>query len=147
MIFLIRLLSIPILLIGVTASDYATAKQPNVVIVMTDDQGFGDVRSHGNELIDTPVHDRIAHEGVRFDRFYVSPVCAPTRASLLTGRYHLRTGVHGVTRGYEIMRDDEITIAELLKSNGYVTGAFGKWHNGSQYPHCLLYTSTSPRDS
>ena len=135
MIYLIRFLSIPIIVIGVTVKCFAISKQPNVVIVMTDDQGFGDVHSHGNEFIDTPVHDRIANEGVRFDRFYVSPVCAPTRASLLTGRYHLRTGVHGVTRGYEIMRDDEVTIAELLKLNGYVTGAFGKWHNGSQYPH------------
>ena len=133
--FLIRISSVPILFVGLTASGVVFAKQPNVVIVMTDDQGFGDVHSHGNELIDTPIHDQIANEGVRFDRFYVSPVCAPTRASLLTGRYHLRTGVHGVTRGYEIMRDDEVTIAELLKSNGYVTGAFGKWHNGSQYPH------------
>ena len=112
-----------------------SARQPNVVLVLTDDQGFGDVRSHGNELIDTPVHDRLAREGARFDRFYVSPVCAPTRASLLTGRYHLRTGVHGVTRGHEIMRDEEVTIAELLRANGYATGAFGKWHNGSQYPH------------
>ena len=119
MIYLIRFLSIPIIVIGVTVKCFAISKQPNVVIVMTDDQGFGDVHSHGNEFIDTPVHDRIANEGVRFDRFYVSPVCAPTRASLLTGRYHLRTGVHGVTRGYEIMRDDEVTIAELLKLNGY----------------------------
>ena len=110
-------------------------RQPNVVLVLTDDQGFGDVHSHGNELVDTPVHDRIAAEGVRFDRFFVSPVCAPTRASLLTGRYHIRTGVHGVTRGHEIMRADEVTIAELLKGAGYTTGAFGKWHNGSQYPH------------
>ena len=102
--------------------------------MLTDDQGYGDVRSHGNNLIDTPIHDRIAAEGVRFDRFFVSPVCAPTRASLLTGRYHIRTGVHGVTRGHEIMRADEVTIAELLKGAGYATGAFGKWHNGSQYP-------------
>lgn len=119
------------LYVSVNAED----RPPNIVLVLTDDQGFGDVHSHGNKLIDTPVHDRLAREGARFDRFYVSPVCAPTRASLLTGRYHLRTGVHGVTRGHEIMRDEEVTIAELLKQNGYATGAFGKWHNGSQYPH------------
>ena len=123
-------------LFGLSASQaQAGERPPNVVLVLTDDQGFGDVRSHGNKLIDTPVHDRIAAEGVRFDRFFVSPVCAPTRASLLTGRYHIRTGVHGVTRGHEIMRADEVTIAELLKGAGYATGAFGKWHNGSQYPH------------
>ena len=119
------------LYVSVKAED----RPPNIVLVLTDDQGFGDIRSHGNDLINTPVHDRLAREGARFDRFYVSPVCAPTRASLLTGRYHLRTGVHGVTRGHEIMRDEEVTIAELLKQNGYATGAFGKWHNGSQYPH------------
>ena len=121
--------------LGLIEAVDGAGKPPNVVIVLTDDQGFGDVASHGNELVDTPVHDRLAREGARFDRFYVSPVCAPTRASLLTGRYHLRTGVHGVTRGHEIMRDDEVTIAELLKQNGYATGAFGKWHNGSQFPH------------
>jgi len=119
------------LYVSVNAED----RPPNIVLVLTDDQGFGDVHSHGNKLIDTPVHDRLAREGARFDRFYVSPVCAPTRASLLTGRYHVRTGVHGVTRGHEIMRTDEVTIAELLKANGYATGAFGKWHNGSQFPH------------
>ena len=123
------------LLPSIQSSASAAERRPNIVLVLTDDQGFGDVRSHGNALIDTPVHDRIANEGVRFDRFFVSPVCAPTRASLLTGRYHIRTGVHGVTRGHEIMRDNEVTIAELLKANGYATGAFGKWHNGSQYPH------------
>lgn len=79
--------------------------------------------------------DRIALEGARFDRFFVSPVCAPTRASLLTGRYHLRTGVHGVTRGRETMDSQEVTLAEILKDNGYATGAFGKWHNGAHYPN------------
>ncbi|MFC1758335.1 arylsulfatase [Planctomycetota bacterium] len=113
----------------------AVAASPNVLLIMTDDQGFGDVRSHGNPYIDTPVHDRIAAEGIRFDRFFVSPVCAPTRASLLTGRWHLRTGVHGVTRGRETMRSSETTIAEIFRDAGYATGAFGKWHNGGHYPH------------
>lgn len=108
---------------------------PNVLLIMTDDQGFGDVASHGNKYIHTPYHDLLAEQGARFDRFYVSPVCAPTRASLLSGRYHSRTGVHGVTRGRETMRADEVTIAEILKANGYAAAAFGKWHNGSHYPH------------
>jgi len=112
----------------------AERAHPNVLLIMTDDQGFGDVTSHGNKWIKTPVHDRIAAEGARFDRFYVSPVCAPTRASLLTGRYHLRTGVWGVTRAAETMRSNEVTIAEILKANGYATGIFGKWHNGAHYP-------------
>ena len=110
-------------------------RPPNVLLIMTDDQGWGDIRSHGNEKIDTPVQDRIAAEGARFDRFYVSPLCAPTRASLLTGRYHLRTGVTGVTGGTETMRSEEVTIAEVLKASGYATGCFGKWHNGRYYPN------------
>jgi arylsulfatase A len=113
----------------------AERKRPNVIVVMTDDQGWGDIRSHGNDKIDTPVMDRLAGDGARFERFFVSPVCAPTRASLLTGRYHLRTGTHGVTRGYENMRNEEVTIAEALRQAGYITGCFGKWHNGAHYPH------------
>ncbi|RPJ24641.1 MAG: hypothetical protein EHM35_16195, partial [Planctomycetaceae bacterium] len=109
--------------------------RPNVLLIVTDDQGWGDFHSHGNDRIDTPVLDRLASEGARFDRFFVSPVCAPTRAGLLTGRYHLRTGVHGVTRTYETMREEEVTLAEAMKKAGYVTGCFGKWHNGAHYPH------------
>ena len=108
---------------------------PNVVLIMTDDQGWGDIHDHSNNLIDTPVLGQLRNEGARFNRFFVSPVCAPTRASLLTGRYYLRTGVHGVTRGYETMRSQEETLAEILKSSGYATGCFGKWHNGAHYPH------------
>ena len=110
-------------------------KRPNVILVMTDDQGWGDVRSHGNDKVDTPVLDKLAADGARFERFFVSPLCAPTRASLLTGRYYLRTGTHGVTRGYENMRSEEVTIAEALKQAGYATGCFGKWHNGAHYPY------------
>jgi arylsulfatase A len=110
-------------------------KRPNIILIMTDDQGWGDIRSHGNDKIDTPVLDRLAAGGARFERFFVSPVCAPTRASLLTGRYHLRTGTHGVTRGRENMRYEEVTIAEALKQAGYATACFGKWHNGAHYPY------------
>ena len=110
------------------------AERPNVLLVMTDDQGWGDVRVHGNPQIDTPVMDRLAGEGAWFERFYVSPVCAPTRASLLTGRYNLRTGTSWVTRGLETMRPDEVTVAEAFRDAGYATGLFGKWHNGAHYP-------------
>ena len=112
----------------------AEGRPPNILLILTDDQGWGDIASHGNPLIDTPTMDRLAARGARFERFYVSPVCAPTRASLLTGRYHLRTGVHGVTRGYETMRSEEVTLAEYLKTAGYATGCFGKWHNGAHMP-------------
>ena len=107
---------------------------PNVVIFLTDDQGWGDIASHGNPDIDTPNLDLLAAAGARFDRFFVSPVCAPTRASLLTGRDHRRTGTQWVTYGLENMNSDEVTFGEVFKSAGYKTGLFGKWHNGSHYP-------------
>lgn len=112
----------------------ASSAKPNVLLIMTDDQGWGDIASHGAEHLRTPVLDRLAQSGVRFERFFVSPVCAPTRASLLTGRYSLRTGVRGVTRGWENMRTQELTIAESFRKAGYVTGCFGKWHNGRHLP-------------
>ncbi|TRX48792.1 arylsulfatase [Fulvivirga sp. M361] len=108
---------------------------PNIILILTDDQGWGDVGFHDNDMINTPHLDQLAKESVAFTRFYVSPVCAPTRASLLTGRYHLSTGVSWVTHRKEVLRNSEITIAELLQANGYRTGLFGKWHNGKQYPH------------
>lgn len=109
-------------------------KNPNVVIILTDDQGWGDIASHGNPDIETPFLDRLAASGVRFNRFFVSPVCAPTRASLLTGRDHLRTGTQWVTYGLENMRPEEYTFGEVFQDAGYKTGLFGKWHNGSHYP-------------
>ena len=127
----IALISILVFLLRMDAVEAS----PNVLLIMTDDQGYGDIRSHGNRFISTPHLDRVAQEGARFDRFFVSPVCAPTRASLLTGRWHLRTGVHGVTRSQETMRADETTMAETFASAGYATGVFGKWHNGAHYPH------------
>ncbi len=128
-------LGIAALTAALGASSAQAAGPPNVLLIITDDQGWGDVRSHGNRQIDTPVIDRLAADGVQFERFFVSSVCAPTRASLLTGRYHLRTGIHGVTRGFENMRSQEVTVAEVLKKAGYATGCFGKWHNGRHYPH------------
>ncbi|RPH89154.1 MAG: twin-arginine translocation signal domain-containing protein [Calditrichaeota bacterium] len=87
----------------------------NIVLFLTDDQGWGDLSAQGNTILNTPNMDRIASEGVSFERFFVSPVCAPTRAALLTGRYPLRSGVHGVTRGEETMRSEELTLAEILR--------------------------------
>lgn len=107
----------------------------NVLLIVTDDQGYGDLAFHGNSQVSTPNLDRLASESVEFTRFYVSPVCAPTRASLLTGRYHLRTGTSWVTHRKEVMRSSELTMAEVLKSNDYQTALFGKWHNGKQFPN------------
>lgn len=108
---------------------------PNILLILTDDQGFGDVSLHGNPVLKTPHIDRIAREGARGERFFVEPVCAPTRAAVLTGRYPTRTGVHGVTRGRENLRSEESTVAEVLRAADYATGCFGKWHNGAHWPH------------
>ena len=117
------------------AANRGAACPPNVLLIMTDDQGYGDLAFHGNELIDTPVLDRLAVQSTRFERFFVSPLCTPSRASLMTGRYYLRTGAASVTRGVETLRSGEVTIAEALKAAGYATGCFGKWHLGEHYPN------------
>lgn len=132
-----HLLALLVSLVGpplIDAPQAAGSPKPNVVLIVTDDQGYGDLGSTGNPHLATPHLDRLASESVVFERFFVSPVCAPTRASLLTGRYHLRTGTWGVTGGRETMRGDEVTLAEVLRHNGYRTGAFGKWHNGAHVP-------------
>ena len=109
-------------------------KKPNVIIIMTDDQGFGDLGINKNPIIITPNIDQFASESIQFDNFFVSPVCAPTRASLMTGRYSLRTGVRDTYNGGAIMSNTETTIAEILKEADYSTGIFGKWHLGDNYP-------------
>lgn len=107
---------------------------PNVILIITDDQGYGDLGINGNSLIKTPVIDRFAQQSLRFNDFHVSPVCAPTRSSLMTGRYSLRTGIRDTYNGGATMASSEITIAEILKQAGYRTGLFGKWHLGDNFP-------------
>jgi arylsulfatase A-like enzyme len=109
--------------------------RPNILIILADDQGWGDLSVHGNTNLQTPHIDSLAREGALLERFFVCPVCAPTRAEFLTGRYHSRGGVRGVSTGQERLNTDEKTIAEAFKAAGYATGAFGKWHNGSQWPY------------
>ena len=110
-------------------------QHPNVLVILTDDQGWGDLSLHGNPDVRTPRIDALARSGARFDRFYVSPLCSPTRAAFLTGRDSLRGGVWGVTRGKETLRAEEVTLAEILRDAGYHTAMVGKWHNGEHYPH------------
>ncbi len=110
-------------------------RPPNVVVILTDDMGWGDLSCTGNTNLQTPNIDSIARQGVTLDRFYVCPVCSPTRAEFLTGRYHPRGGVRNVTSGGERLDLDEQTIADLFRRAGYATGAFGKWHNGTQFPY------------
>jgi len=108
---------------------------PNVVVFLSDDQGWGDLSHSGNNDLKTPNIDSLARDGVSFDRFFVCPVCSPTRAEFLTGRYHPRSNVYATSAGGERMNLDETTVADLFKKAGYATGAFGKWHNGMQFPY------------
>ena len=107
---------------------------PNVILIISDDQGWGDLSLNGNLDLTTPNIDRLGETGVQFDRFYVSPVCSPTRAEILTGRHHVRGGVFSTSRGGERLDIDEETMAEVFKTVGYQTAAYGKWHNGMQAP-------------
>ncbi|MCR4415606.1 MAG: arylsulfatase, partial [Thermoguttaceae bacterium] len=111
------------------------ADRPNVVVFLADDAGWGDYGRSGNTTVQTPHIDSLARQGVSLERFYVCPVCSPTRAEFLTGRYHPRGGVRGVSTGHERLDLAEKTIADAFQAAGYATGAFGKWHNGSQWPY------------
>ncbi|NLS94503.1 MAG: sulfatase-like hydrolase/transferase [Planctomycetaceae bacterium] len=108
----------------------SAADRPNILLIVTDDQGYWDLGVTGNSDIETPNMDSLARDGVQFRRFYVAPVCAPTRAGIQTGRYYLRTGLYNTRFGGDTMGKDEITVAQLLKKAGYATGLFGKWHLG-----------------
>ncbi len=109
-------------------------RRPNVVLVITDDQGYGDLGCHGNEIIKTPNLDKLHGESVRLTNFHVGPTCAPTRAGLMTGRYCNCTGVWHTIAGRSLIRRDEVTMADVFAAGGYRTGIFGKWHLGDNYP-------------
>jgi len=109
-------------------------QRPNVIVIMTDDQGYGDLGVTGNPVIRTPHIDAMAERSARMEQFYVHPVCSPTRACLMTGRYNYRTRVIDTWIGRSMMDPEEVTIAELLRGSGYSTGIFGKWHLGDNYP-------------
>ena len=109
-------------------------RQPNVVLVITDDQGYGDLGCHSNTIIQTPNLDRLYAQSIRFTEFHVDPTCSPTRSALMTGRYSSRTGVWHTIMGRSLLRKDEVTMANVFSGSGYRTGIFGKWHLGDNYP-------------
>ena len=111
------------------------AERPNVIVILTDDQGWGDLSLNGNVSVETPHIDQLASDGARFQHFFVSPVCSPTRAEFLTGRHHVRCGVYSTSEGGERVNADEMMIGEVFKKAGYRTAAFGKWHSGMQHPY------------
>ena len=112
-----------------------TKPRPNVVLVMTDDQGYGDLAGHGNPVLRTPHLDALHATSARLTNFHVDPTCSPTRASLLTGRYSARTGVWHTIMGRSLLWRGEVTMADVFRHNGYATGIFGKWHLGDNYPY------------
>lgn len=112
----------------------STADRPNVIVIMTDDQGYGDIAAHGNPMIQTPHLDQLHSESVRLTNFHVDPTCSPTRSALLTGRYSTRTGVWHTIMGRSLMHPREVTLAEVFAEAGYRTGMVGKWHLGDNYP-------------
>ena len=124
------LLLLPLLLLSALLN-----ARPNVILIVTDDQGYGDMSCHGNPWLKTPHLDRLKAEGVSLEDYHVDPYCTPTRAALLTGRYSTRVGTWSVTEGRQLLRKDETTLANAFKANGYRTGMFGKWHLGDAYPY------------
>ena len=117
------------------AEDTAVITQPNVILIVIDDQGFGDLSCHGNPVLETPNLDKLHNESVRFTDFHVDPTCAPTRGALLTGKYAHRAGVWHTIAGGNHLRASEMTMADVFKASGYRTGLIGKWHLGSNYPY------------
>jgi arylsulfatase A-like enzyme len=117
------------------AQQTVAGRRPNIVFLLTDDQGYGDLSCHGNPILQTPNLDRLHHEGVRFLDFHVSPTCSPTRSALMTGRHEFRNGVTHTILERERLTLRATTIAQALKTAGYTTGIFGKWHLGDEPDH------------
>ena len=126
--------AIPFIIAVCSFSGYVYAERPNVILIMTDDQGFGDMSCHGNPNLKTPNLDRLHSESIRFTDFHVSPFCTPTRAALMTGRYAARTGAYRTSSGRTSLHQREKTMGDLFALNGYRTGIFGKWHLGDCAP-------------
>jgi arylsulfatase len=116
----------------VNAQTSLAGKRPNIVFILTDDQGYGDISAHGNPVLKTPNLDRLHDEGVRFTDFHVSPTCAPTRSALITGRHEFKNGVTHTILERERLPLSAVTLPQVLRDAGYTTGIFGKWHLGDE---------------
>lgn len=129
-------MSVLILVLNLHACSPQTtsAKKPNVILILIDDQGYGDISALGNPFIQTPNIDQLHDSSVRFTDYHVSPTCSPTRAALITGHHSNRTGVWHTVNGRSLLLERETTAAEIFKDNDYSTGIFGKWHLGDNYP-------------
>ncbi|CAA6691742.1 MULTISPECIES: sulfatase-like hydrolase/transferase [unclassified Lentimonas] len=135
---MVKKTSLSVILLGaalVASAAVTHAARPNVILVMTDDQGYGDLGCHGNPILKTPEIDKLHDEGIRFTDFHVSPFCTPSRASLMTGHHAGRSGAFRTTGGRSAMHPDEQTVANLFADHGYATGMMGKWHLGDNAPH------------
>lgn len=129
-----RLILLLITLLNLQVISFGQPTKPNVIIVLSDDQGYGDFSCNGNPILQTPALDRLAREGLQFSDFHVSPYCTPTRGQLLSGMDALHNKAATVGAGRNTMRHDIVTMPEVFKQNGYQTGIFGKWHLGDNYP-------------
>ena len=128
-------LGFSLLWVALFASASVAVAKPNVVIVITDDQGYGDLSCHGNPILKTPHIDALHGESVRLTDYHVSPTCSPSRSALLTGHWTNRTGVWHTIMGRSMLRENEVTMGQVFKDAGYATGMFGKWHLGDNYPY------------
>ena len=126
---------LPLLLALAFVNPLLAAKRPNVVLVITDDQGYGDLSCLGNPILKTPHLDKLHADSVRLTDYHVAPTCSPTRAALITGRWTNRTGVWHTIMGRSMLRHNEVTIGKILGDGGYHIGMFGKWHLGDNYPY------------
>jgi arylsulfatase A-like enzyme len=132
----LRALLLPLALFPfVAAAAPAGAAQPNIIFILTDDQGYGDISAHGNPILQTPNLDQLRRESVRFTDFHVSPTCAPTRSALMTGRHEFKNGVTHTIFERERLTLKATTLAQVLQASGYTTGIFGKWHLGDEEPY------------
>ncbi|MGQ1785359.1 arylsulfatase [Saccharicrinis sp. GN24d3] len=132
--FSIFIASLLLLTLNNCKQKHAEETKPNVILIMTDDQGYGDLACHGNPYVKTPTLDKLYEESVRFTDFHVDPCCAPTRSALMTGCYSSRAGVWHTIGGRSLLKEGMTTIADVFKENGYETAVFGKWHLGENYP-------------